>query len=77
MAKAKKIGRSNRSYLTKRRLASAARIGIREAAAHTMLVMGYTVIVLDGWVVKKHADGTIEKLKPLAAQEETANLNLD
>jgi ribosomal protein S12 len=70
------VGR-NRNYLTKRRLASAARMGIRIAAANTMTVMGYTVVAHEGWVVKKHADGTIEKITPLATQEENANISLD
>jgi len=77
MAKTKKAVHSNRTYLTKRRLVSAARTGIRNAAANTMDVMGYTVVAQDGWVVKKYADGTIEKLEPLAKQEETSNINLD
>ena len=75
MAKAKKPVR--RTYLTKRRLASAARSGIRVAAAKTMEVMGYTVVAHEGWVVKKYADGTIEKIIPLANQEENSSISLD
>lgn len=52
-------------YLTKRLLVSAARRGIREAAEETMKIMGYIVIAKDGWVVKKYADGSIEKLSPI------------
>ena len=77
MAKSKKRAPITRTYLTKRRLASAARAGIRIAAANTMTVMGYTVVAHEGWVVKKHADGTIEKLTPLANEEKNANINLD
>lgn len=70
MAKAKrKSGRQ--PYLTKRRLASAARSGIRKAAAETMHVMGYTVIAENGWVIKKYADGRIERM----SQIETVNTN--
>lgn len=58
-------------YLTKRRLVRAATSGIRKAAAETMAVMGYTVIADGGWVVKKYADGRIEKLSPI----DTANTN--
>lgn len=71
MAKAKKVTVSKIAYLTKRQLASAARAGIRDAAARTMEVMGYTVVAHKGWVVKKFADGSIEKLKPLAKQKDT------
>lgn len=49
-------------YLTKRRLISAARKGFRIASEETMKVMGCNVVVMDGWVVKKYADGSIEKL---------------
>ena len=75
MAKVKK--RKSQNYLTKRRLASAARTGIRVAAAKTLEVMGYTVVAHEGWVVKKYADGTIEKIIPLANQEENSSISLD
>ena len=74
---AKKTARTTRTYLTKRRLASAARRGIRIAAANTMSVMGYTVVAHEGWVVKKYSDGTIEKISPLAKQEENSTISLD
>lgn len=58
-------------YLTKRKLASAARAGVRKAAEETMQLMGYTIIADNGWVVKKYADGHIEKISPI----ETVNTN--
>ena len=82
MAKEKKAvtkkttGRST-TYLTKRRLMSAAQTGIRLAAANTMKVMGYAIVAHEGWVVKKYADGTIEKIEPLANQEENLHISLD
>lgn len=76
MRKAKKSSRP-RVYLTKRRVASAAKRGIRRAARRAMVVMGYIVVVQDGWVVKKFPDGTIEKIEPLASQNETTAVNLD
>ncbi len=76
MAKTKKDS-SNRPYLTKRRLASAARTGIRKAAADTMEVMGYTVIADNGWVVKKYADGRIEKMSQIGTVNTKENLALD
>lgn len=72
MAKAKRK-RAGRVYLTKRRLISAARTGIRKAAEETMQIMGYTVIAENGWVVKKYADGRTEKISPI---EVTTNGNL-
>ena len=64
--------RSNkRAYLTKRILISAARSAIRKAAKETMDIMGYNVVVKNGWVVKIYPDGTIEKLERLESPENT------
>jgi len=52
-------------YLTKRILISAAKRGIREAADETMRIMGHIVIAKDGWIVKKYANGEIEKIEKL------------
>lgn len=56
-------------YLTKRKLASAARSGIRKAALDTMRVMGYIVVAEQDWIVKKYADGTVQKLEPIVKDE--------
>ena len=77
MAKAKKKAANKRPYLTKRRLASAARTGIRKAAAETMRVMGYTIIAEDGWVVKKYEDGHIERISPIETVNTNSSLALD
>jgi hypothetical protein len=60
-----------RAYLTKRILISAARTGGRKAAKETMDIMGYNVVVKNGWVVKVYPDGTIEKLERLESTENT------
>jgi len=52
--------------LTKRVLIRAAKAGIRKAAEETMEIMGFTVVAHGGWVVKKYADGRIEKLSKIA-----------
>ena len=52
-------------YLTKRIVISASKKAILKASKETMRVMGHNVIVKDGWVVKKHADGTIEKIQKI------------
>lgn len=62
-------------FLTKRKLISVTKSGIQQAASDTMKVMGYTVVVDKGWVVKKFPDGTTEKLEKIA-KEKTA-LRLD
>ncbi|CAG5067859.1 hypothetical protein DYBT9623_00586 [Dyadobacter sp. CECT 9623] len=52
-------------YLTKRMLISKVQQAGRVAAKEAMEVMGYVVTVRDGWVVKQHADGSIERIKEL------------
>ncbi len=64
-------------YLTKRILTKAARTGFTNAAANTMQVMGYNVIVHRGWVVKKYADGRIEKIKKLDKTNSRTAIALD
>ncbi len=77
-ARAKKITKlaskkrnGGEAYLTKRKLASAARRGIRKAAADTLTAIGYNVIVQNGWVVRKGKDGSITNLKRLARQKQS------
>jgi len=77
MAKSKNRAENKRPYLTKRRLASAARLGIRKAASETMKVMGYTVIADNGWVVKKYEDGQIEKISRIEKVNSNGGLALD
>lgn len=69
---AKKNNNNNPAYLTKRRLVSAARSGIKQAAEETMKLVGYNVVAKDGWVVKLFADGSIEKISPIPVAKSTA-----
>lgn len=62
---AAKKTKQSRPYLTKRLLVSAAKRGIREAADETMRIMGHIVIAKDGWIVKKYANGEIEKIEKI------------
>ncbi len=78
MANAKRRSTKQSSpYLTKRRLVSAARAGVRKAAAETMEVMGHTIIAHNGWVVKKYADGKIEKISRIETEKTNSALALD
>lgn len=61
--------------LTKKILIEAASEGFSIAAAKTMKVMGYNVIVKDGWVVKKHADGRVEKISKLKSTHKRVSLD--
>jgi hypothetical protein len=64
------------AYLTKRILISAASQGIRAAAAETMEIMGYVVIAMDGWVVKKYSDGRIERISKIEHQKRPKQITL-
>ena len=68
---ATKKAKQKEPYLTKRILVSAAKRGIREAADETMRIMGYVVIAKGGWVVKKYANGDIEKIVKIDSQNVT------
>ena len=61
--------KAGKAYLTKRKLTSAARRGIRKAAEDTLNAIGYNVVVQNGWVVRKGKDGSITNLKRLARQK--------
>jgi len=74
--KSKKGSGSRTPYLTKRLLISSAKSGVRKASEDTMHVMGYLIVVQDGWVVKKFPDGTIERIEPIAPAE-NINIKLD
>lgn len=56
------VQQEKQPYLTKRMLVNAAAKGFKKASEEAMQLMGYIVIAQDGWVVKKYADGKIEKL---------------
>ncbi len=74
---AKIVAEVRAPYLTKRLLVSAAKRGIRKAAAETMQIMGCNVIAKDGWVVKIFADGTIEKITPIKRVKASRGIALD
>jgi hypothetical protein len=52
-------------YLTKRIVVSASKKAISKASKETVRVMGHNVIAKDGWIVKKYADGSFEKLQKI------------
>jgi len=53
------------AYLTKRVIVSKAKSAGRVAAKNAMELMGYVVTVKEGWVVKEHQDGRIERIEKL------------
>ncbi len=53
------------AYLTKKILVGKAKSAGKIAAKNAMDVMGYVVTVKDGWVVREHRDGSIDKIEKL------------
>jgi len=64
-------------YLTKRAVVRATKKGMKKASQETMDIMGYNVIALDGWVVKKYKDGSIERIEEIKTPENLGPLSLD
>ena len=56
---------TDKNYLTKQLLQRASRTGTAQASKETIDTMGYTVIVENGWLVRKEKDGTITRIKRL------------
>jgi len=77
VAKRKHATSSKPNYLTKRILTKAAKKGFASAAIATMEIMGFNVIVHRGWVVKKFADGHIERIKKLQTTNTSTPIALD
>ena len=71
----KKLKGKTGDPLTKKILIKAASVGFSKAAAKTMKVMGYNIIVKDGWVVKKFADGRIKKISKLEKTNKPVSLD--
>ena len=65
------------NYVTKRIVRSVAKSAFTKAAKVSMAVMGYNVVAERGWIVKKYADGRIEKLNPIPNNNSTINIVLD
>lgn len=77
-AKKKAVKKSkDLNYLTKRILNTAVKTGFKKSADKTMRIMGFNVIVHEGWVVKKHRDGRITKIKKLDKTPTKRALALD
>jgi hypothetical protein len=64
-------------YLTKRVVVRATKKGMKKASKETMDTMGYNVIALNGWVVKKYKDGTIELMEEIKTSAHLGPLSLD
>ncbi|WP_268122881.1 hypothetical protein [Roseivirga pacifica] len=66
-----------KEYLTKRILFSRTKKAFKDAAEDAMNLVGYVVVAEDGWVVKKHQDGRVERIKELDQVEQPQRIILD
>ena len=64
-------------YLTKRVVVRAIKKGMKKVSQETMDIMGYNVVAQDGWVVKKHKDGTIELIEKIKTPDHSGPISLD
>jgi hypothetical protein len=68
---------AHEEYLTKRVVVRATTKGMKKASKETMDTMGYNVIALNGWIVKKHQNGTIEPIEEIKTADHSEPLSLD
>jgi hypothetical protein len=64
-------------YLTKRVIIRATKKGMKTASQGTMNAMGYNMIAMDGWIVKKFKNGNIERIEKIKENTHTGPLSLD
>jgi len=62
-------------YLTKRLTSRRADRAFEEAFERAMNDVGYVVEARDGWVVKVHENGEIERIERLEAQQDSSNFS--
>ena len=74
---AKKTVDKKAEYLTKRILFRQSNKAMNEAAEGAMELVGYVVVAEDGWVVKKHINGNVERIKQLETVEQPEKIILD
>jgi hypothetical protein len=59
------MAKENLKYISKRLIERKSNKAFKEAAKKAMEINGYVVIAQDGWIVKKHKNGSIVKLKEI------------
>ena len=68
---------AHEEYLTKRVVVRATKKGMKKASQETMDTMGNNIIAQNGWVVKKHQDGTIELIEEIKTPVHSGPISLD
>jgi len=69
--------KNNKAYVTKRILVRNSTRAIKNASEKAMDIAGSTVIVRDGWIVRKFESGRIEKIEKLESKVNHKELSLD
>jgi hypothetical protein len=71
------MGKDKKEYITTRLVESKSKKAFKESAEKAMESNGYVIIAFEGWIVKKTADGAIEKLRPIDRSADNLQLVLD
>ena len=69
--------RKDKAYITKRILLSASSKAVKLAWMKAMGRAGHVVRVKDGWVVREHQDGIIERISKLGPKVKPQEIVLD
>lgn len=64
-------------YISKDMVAQKSRRAFKEGAIRAMDTNGYIVIAHEGWVVRKHSDGNIERMRKLNEEHGHLKVILD
>ncbi len=59
------MSKSEKEYITTRLVESKSKKAFKDGAEKAMKSNGYVIIALDGWVVKKTSNGSIERLEKI------------
>lgn len=63
--------------MTKRLLVNESTKAIHDASKRAMRIAGSTVIVQDGWIVRRYADDSIKRIKKLDSTIRNQTITLD
>ncbi|MNK41021.1 hypothetical protein D3C87_596790 [compost metagenome] len=69
--------RSKIKYISKDMVAQKSRSAFKQGAIRAMNTNGYVVIAHEGWVVKKHSNGNIERLQKIGDEAKELKVILD
>ena len=67
----------DKAYITKRILLAESNKAVQLASLKAMRLVGHVVKVKEGWVVREHRNGTIEKISKLGPKVKPQEIVLD